>query len=65
MGNVKDLPRGVIAHAVFRGDSEMEIEGQAQELATARMQPFTLDERYISEHGRAEIYGMRMLMRSI
>jgi hypothetical protein len=65
MESIKELSRRRVTHQVFRGDSEKESEGQADELATARAQSLTLEERYISEHGSAETYGMRMLMRSL
>lgn len=54
-----------IMHEIFFGDSDWEKWGREQELAPENAEYLPLEDRYISEHGKVETYGMRMLMRSL
>lgn len=64
MGSATYRPRRIM-HEIFLGDSDMERWGREQELAPERAEALPLEERYLGERGKAETYGMRMLVRSL
>ncbi|MDQ7989930.1 MAG: hypothetical protein REI09_09905 [Candidatus Dactylopiibacterium sp.] len=65
MGSSKYLPRQVVAHAAFVGDGDREEGGLEDELAPDRFLVTQPDELFLSEQGRVENYGLRMMLRGL